>query len=221
MNTIKNLLSESMQQMGMIEALSIQAVITALAVAFFCSILIYLVYRYFYKGVSYSSNFGMLLIMLTMVTAFIIICISTNLVLSLGMVGALSIVRFRAAVKEPLDVGFLFFAIAAGLTAGARLYAVAVTGTIIVNLIFILCYLLLNGTASYLLVIRHTSQASEALAAALKDQKLKLKSKIRHNEITEITYAVNLKKNSIGLPDTLSAIPGVENVVLVQYNQEA
>lgn len=221
MNTIKNLLSESMQQMGMIEALSIQAVITALAVAFFCSILIYLVYRYFYKGVSYSSNFGMLLIMLTMVTAFIIICISTNLVLSLGMVGALSIVRFRAAVKEPLDVGFLFFAIAAGLTAGARLYAVAVTGTIIVNLIFILCYLLLNGTASYLLVIRHTAQASEALAAALKDQKLKLKSKIRHNEITEITYAVNLKKNSVGLPDTLSAIPGVENVVLVQYNQEA
>lgn len=221
MNSIKNLLSESMQQLGMIEALSVTTVIASLAVAFLCSILIYVVYRYFYKGVSYSANFGMLLILLTIVTAFIIICISTNLVLSLGMVGALSIVRFRAAVKEPLDVGFLFFAIAAGLTAGARLFVIAIVGTIIIDLIFILSYLLLNGTSSYLLVIRHSALAAEPLAEALSSQKVKLKSKIKHNEITELTYAVSLKKESSDLVDTLSAISGVENVVLVQYNQEA
>lgn len=155
MNTIKNLLSESMQQMGMIESLSVGTVILSFAVAFLCAALIYVVYRYFYKGVSYSPSFGMLLIMLTLLTNFIILCISTNLVLSLGMVGALSIVRFRAAVKEPLDVGFLFFAIAAGLTSGARLYFIAIIGTLLVDLVFILCYLLLNGTASYLLVIRY------------------------------------------------------------------
>ncbi len=221
MNTIKNLLSESMQQMGMIESLSVGTVILSFTVAFLCAALIYVVYRYFYKGVSYSPSFGMLLIMLTLLTNFIILCISTNLVLSLGMVGALSIVRFRAAVKEPLDVGFLFFAIAAGLTSGARLYFIAIIGTLLVDLIFILCYLLLNGTASYLLVIRYGDEAAEALEEALYEQKKKLKSKIKRGSTTEITYAVSLKKDSGPLVDNLSGITGVKNVVLVQYNQEA
>lgn len=221
MNTIKNLLSESMQQMGMIESLSVGTVILSFAVAFLCAALIYVVYRYFYKGVSYSPSFGMLLIMLTLLTNFIILCISTNLVLSLGMVGALSIVRFRAAVKEPLDVGFLFFAIAAGLTSGARLYFIAIIGTLLVDLVFILCYLLLNGTASYLLVIRYGDEAAEALEEALYEQKKKLKSKIKRGATTEVTYAVSLKKDSGPLVDNLSGITGVKNVVLVQYNQEA
>lgn len=221
MNTIGNLLSESMQQLGMIESLTISTIVISFAVAFLCAILIYVVYRWFYKGVSYSPSFGMLLIMLTLLTNFIILCISTNLVLSLGMVGALSIVRFRAAVKEPLDVGFLFFAIAAGLTSGARLYVIAVMGTLIVDLIFILCYLLFNGTASYLLVIRHTDEAAEILEDTLYSLRKKLKSKIRQNYVTEITYSVRLKEDSDQLVELLSDIPGVESVVLVQYNQEA
>ncbi len=221
MNSIKSILSESMQPLGMIESLSITTVVASLAAALVCSLMIYFVYRYFYKGVSYSENFGILLIMLTMVTAFIIICISTNLVLSLGMVGALSIVRFRAAVKEPLDVGFLFFAIAAGLTCGARLYPIAIVGTVVICFVFILCYLLLARKQSFLLVIRYTEEAAEALDTALKQQKKKLKSKIRHNDITEITYAVTIKKESADLTDRLNSINGVENVVLVQYTQEA
>lgn len=220
MNTIKSLLSESMQQMGMIESLSVTTVILSFVVAFICASMIYIVYRYFYKGVSYSPSFGLLLIMLTLLTNFIIICISTNLVLSLGMVGALSIVRFRAAVKEPLDVGFLFFAIAAGLTSGARLYFIAIIGTIIVDLLFILCYLVQNGSASYLLVIRYTDEAADALEDVLSAQKKKLKSKIKRSSTTEITYAVALKKDSDLLVDTISKIIGVKNVVLVQYNQE-
>lgn len=220
MSSIKGLLTESMQQLGMIESLSIGTVAAAMTVAFICAILIYLVYRYFYKGVSYSTKFGLLLIMVTLVTAFIILCISTNLVLSLGMVGALSIVRFRAAIKEPLDVGFLFFAIAAGLTAGARLYIVAIAGTLIVSIVFIICYMIMNGNAVYLLVIRYTDEASEALQEQLKHHKTQLKSKIRHAAVAEETYALSLKTDTSDLVDTLSAIPGVENVVLVQYNQE-
>lgn len=221
MSSVKNLLTESMQQLGMIESLSFGTVAMAMGVAFFCSVLIYLVYRYFYKGVSFSAKFGMLLIMLTMVTAFIILCISTNLVLSLGMVGALSIVRFRAAVKEPLDVGFLFFAIAAGLTAGARLYLVAIAGTLIVNLIFILSYLVISQNTAYLLVVRYTDEAAKALEAELSAYRIQLKSKIRHSGVTEETYALNLRDDTKALVDTLSGIAGVENVVLVQYNQEA
>lgn len=220
MNSVKNILTESMRQLGMIDSLSVNTVAAAMVSAFICSLMIYLVYRYFYKGVSFSSKFGMLLIMLTMVTAFIILCISTNLVLSLGMVGALSIVRFRAAVKEPLDVGFLFFAIAAGLTAGARLYIVAISGTIIISLVFIICYLAINGKSSYLLVIRRTDKAEESVSETLSGHKTELKSKIRSNAITEETYALCLKSDSKSLVDTLAAITGVENVVLVQYNQE-
>ena len=221
MNSIKNLLKESMQQMGMIEALSLKTVCFAMFVAFISAIIIYVVYRYFYKGVSYSENFGALLIMLTMVTSFIIICISSNLVLSLGMVGALSIVRFRAAVKEPLDVGFLFLAIAAGLTAGARLYLIAILGTILVSMVFIVCYFVIGAKQSYLLVVRHNDEAKTAVEDALASVKKKFKSKIKHNEVTELTYAVTFGKNSPDLVDALNAIKGVENVVLVQYTQEA
>ena len=221
MNSIKNLLTESMQQMGMIEALSLKTVCFAMLVAFICAIIIYVVYRYFYKGVSYSENFGTLLIMLTMVTAFIIICISSNLVLSLGMVGALSIVRFRAAVKEPLDVGFLFLAIAAGLTAGARLYMIAILGTVLVSLTFIVSYLVISAKQSYLLVIRHNNEAKDAVEVALSGVRKKFKSKMRCNDITELTYSVSFGKNSPDFVDALNTIKGVENVVLVQYTQEA
>ena len=145
-------------------------------------------------------------------------CISSNLVLSLGMVGALSIVRFRAAVKEPLDVGFLFFAIAAGITAGARLYDVALAGTAIICLIFILGYLLISTKKAYLLVIRHTDQAYDEVMECLEGVKKKFKSKIKNGELTELTYAVKCDEF---LVDELNKIPGVENVVLVQYTQEA
>lgn len=221
MNSIKNLLKESMQQMGMIEALSLKTVCLAMLVAFVCAIIIYVVYRYFYKGVAYSENFGTLLIMLTMVTSFIIICISSNLVLSLGMVGALSIVRFRAAIKEPLDVGFLFLAIAAGLTAGARLYMIAILGTVLVSLVFIISYLAIGAKQSYLLVVRYNDEAKEVVEDALDKVKKKFKSKIKHNNVTELTYAVGFAKDSTDLVDTLNGIDGVENVVLVQYTQEA
>ena len=221
MNSIKNLLKESMQQMGMIEALSLETVCFAMLVAFACAIIIYVVYRYFYKGVSYSENFGTLLIMLTMVTSFIIICISSNLVLSLGMVGALSIVRFRAAVKEPLDVGFLFLAIAAGLTAGARLYLIAILGTVLVSLVFVASYLLIGAKQSYLLVVRYNDEAKEEVEDVLDGVKKKFKSKMKHNDVTELTYAVSFGNDSADLVDDLNAINGVENVVLVQYTQEA
>ncbi len=218
MNSIKTLLQENMQQLGMIESLSLETVCFSLLVSLICAVLIYLVYRHFYKGVSFSENFGMLLILLTVVTTFIILCISSNLVLSLGMVGALSIVRFRAAIKEPLDVGFLFFAIAAGITAGARLYTVALAGTVIICFIFIAGYLFISSKKSYLLVIRHNDEACEAVMECLDSVKKKFKSKIKNNDITELTFAVRCDDD---LVDELNAINGVASVVMVEYTQEA
>ncbi|MBQ7954942.1 MAG: DUF4956 domain-containing protein [Lachnospiraceae bacterium] len=218
MNSIKTLLAENMQQLGMIESLSISTMCVSFLVSLVCAIMIYQVYRHFYKGVSFSENFGMLLILLTVVTTFIILCISSNLVLSLGMVGALSIVRFRAAVKEPLDVGFLFFAIAAGITAGARLYDVALVGTIIVCVIFVLSYVFVSSKKSYLLVIRYADEAGDDVMECLDGVKKKFKSKIKNGEVTELTYAVRCDED---LVDDLNKIQGVENVVLVQFTQEA
>lgn len=221
MSSIKSLLSEHLQQLGMIDALSLSTVCCAMLVSLVCAAIIYSVYRFFYKGVSYSENFGILLIMLTLVTSFVILCISSNIVLSLGMVGALSIVRFRAAIKEPLDVGFLFLAIAAGLTSGARLYDIAITGTLIVCIIFALSYMLLTARQSYLLVIRHNGKAADEIEKALASTKKVFKSKITNDSSTELTYAVFLSKKGNAITDTLQQIDGVDNVVLVQYTQEA
>lgn len=218
MNSLKNLLTENMQQLGMIESLSLSTVCCSILVSLLCAIMIYLVYRHFYKGVSFSANFGMLLILLTVVTTFIILCISSNLVLSLGMVGALSIVRFRAAVKEPLDVGFLFFSIAAGITAGARLYNIALVGTVLICLIFVLSYVIVSSKKSYLLVIRYKDEAYEAIMDCLDHTKKKFKSKIINGDIIELTYVVNGDEL---LADDLNEIEGVVNVVMVQYTQEA
>ncbi|MDE6030081.1 MAG: DUF4956 domain-containing protein, partial [Oscillospiraceae bacterium] len=118
--------------------LTVSRIIVTILTAALCGAIVYLTYRFFYRGVVYSENFNILLVLTTIVTSFIIMTISANIVLSLGMVGALSIVRFRAAVKDPLDIGFLFWGIAAGLTAGAQLYWVAIIGTVCIAVIYIL-----------------------------------------------------------------------------------
>ena len=110
----------------------------SLIAALLCGIIIYFVYRYFFKGVIYNNNFNILLVMTSLVTCFIVIVISSNVVLSLGMVGALSIVRFRTAIKNPLDVGFLFWTVAVGITCGAGLYLISLIATIIISLVYIL-----------------------------------------------------------------------------------
>lgn len=118
--------------------ISIATILVTLLTAAVCGAVIYLVYRFFNRSVIYNENFNILVILTTIVTSFIIMTISSNVVLSLGMVGALSIVRFRAAVKDPLDIGFLFWGIAAGITAGAQLYWGALLGTAVIAVLYIL-----------------------------------------------------------------------------------
>ena len=123
-------------------ALTPASIIAAMLSSLLCGVIIYLVYRFCYRGVVYSDNFNILLVMITSITGFIIMTISSNVVLSLGMVGALSIVRFRSAIKDPLDIGFLFWSIASGITAGAGLYFVAILGTVLIAVIYIVFSLL-------------------------------------------------------------------------------
>ncbi len=200
--------------------LSPSAMIAAMLSALVCGIVIYLVYRFCYRGIVYSDNFNVLLVMITAITAFIIMTISSNVVLSLGMVGALSIVRFRTAIKDPLDIGFLFWAIAAGLTAGAGLYFVAVFGTALIAVIYIIFSLLKKEKKNYLLIVRYNDEAESNVKAVLGAIKYRLKNKTVNGNMTELTIEVKVKHNDTSSVSRFQEISGVSTVTLLEYSGE-
>ncbi|MBR4112327.1 MAG: DUF4956 domain-containing protein [Ruminiclostridium sp.] len=200
--------------------LSPAGMIAAMVSALVCGIVIYLVYRFCYRGIVYSDNFNVLLVMITSITAFIIMTISSNVVLSLGMVGALSIVRFRTAIKDPLDIGFLFWAIAAGLTAGAGLYFVAVFGTVLIAVIYIIFSLLKKEKKNYLLIVRYNGEAESNVKAVLGGMKYRLKNKTVNGEMTELTIEVKVKHNDTSSVSRFQEINGVATVTLLEYSGE-
>jgi len=195
-------------------------IITTLLVSTLCGAIVYLTYRFFYRGVVYSENFNILIVLTTIVTAFIIMTISANIVLSLGMVGALSIVRFRAAVKDPLDIGFLFWGIAAGITAGAQLYFVAVIGTVVIAVIYILLTLLKKERRSYLLIVRYNAAEEINVNGLLGNMKYRLKNKTQTGERIELTIEVKIKNNDVSYVSRFNEIEGVESVTMLEYSGE-
>ncbi|MCL2223100.1 MAG: DUF4956 domain-containing protein [Oscillospiraceae bacterium] len=192
-------------------------VLITLAIAAFCGLVIFMVYRFFHKSVLYSESFNLLLVLVSVITAFIIITIGTNIVLTLGMVGALSIVRFRAAVKDPLDVGFIFWSVGVGLTAGARLHLVAIIGTAFIAVLYILFISLRIGKRAYLLIVRYEQSAEGDVKTQLGKMKCKLKNKTIGQGYTEITYEVAVMRDDTSFLETIREITGVDNVVLVEY----
>ena len=138
-------------------AISMTDALTAIALAFALSLFIVFIYRVTYAGVNYSRNFTGCLMMLSMVTALVIMVVSSNVVLSMGMVGALSIVRFRTAVKEPTDTAFMFWAIATGIICGAGYVSIAVLVTLLLGLLFVLVHTISGKQkyGSYMIVVRY------------------------------------------------------------------
>jgi len=204
-------------QLYTLEELRTTNLLMALAVAAFCGFIIFTVYRAFNRGALYSENFNVLIVVVCVVTTFIIITIGTNLVLSLGMVGALSIVRFRAAVKDPLDVGFLFWGVAAGLTAGAQLHMVALIGTAFIAVLYILFSITRFEKRNFLLILRYGDDAEESVNLQLSKIKNKLKNKTMNTGYTEITVEVKVSKGDTSFVEPLRKIPNVDSVVLVEF----
>ena len=182
--------------------------------------IIYLVYRFCYRGVVYSDNFNILLVMITSITGFIIMTISSNVVLSLGMVGALSIVRFRSAIKDPLDIGFLFWSIASGITAGAGLYFVAILGTVLIAVIYIVFSMLKKTKRNYLLIVHYTDAAEDNVNAVLGAMKYRLKNKSKTGDSNEITIEIKVKNSDTSGLSRFKGIEGVTSVTLLEYNGE-
>ena len=169
----------------------------------------------------YAPSFGVTLIALTLITTLLILAVTSNIVLSLGMVGALSIVRFRTAIKEPMDIAFLFWAIAAGIVLAAGLIPLAVVGSLFVGLVLLVFSRQKNGESPYILVVHCADQAVEGQVRALVEarvRRLNLKSKSVAPGQIELNYEVRLRDADTEFINELGAMDGVGNVVLVSYN---
>ncbi|MDR1692198.1 MAG: DUF4956 domain-containing protein [Oscillospiraceae bacterium] len=213
-------LLELLRETPQVESLSSEHILFTLSVAAVCGLIIYLVYRFFGRSVLYSAGFNLLNVMVCLVTAFIILTIGANLVLSLGMVGALSIVRFRAAIKDPLDVGFLFWAVAAGLTAGARLYLVALVSTAFIAAVFILFTLLRLERRTFLLIVRYGAEAEDDVTERLRRIGHKLKNKTVELTHSEITAEVRVRRGDASFVTGFREVAGVTSAVLMEYSGE-
>ena len=204
-----------------VTAVSLLDMVLALALAFGLGMFIFLVYKKTYQGVMYSSSFGVTLVALTMITTLVILAVTSNVVLSLGMVGALSIVRFRTAIKEPLDLAFLFWSIAAGIVLAAGFIPLAVIGSAIIGVILLLFVNRKSHVNPYILVLQCADSATEATAKAYletKTQRCVLKSKAVQAGNIELNLELRLKSDNTDFINELSAMDGVTSAALVSYN---
>ena len=192
-----------------------------IVLAFCIGIFIFFVYKKTFSGVMYSSSFGVTLIALTMITSITILAVTSNVVLSLGMVGALSIVRFRTAIKEPLDIAFLFWSIAAGIILAAGLIPLAVIGSVVIGIILLIFTNRKSHVNPYILVVRCEDELSESSATRYIGQnteKMLIKSKSVQKGNIELNFEVRLKNDNTSFINALSDMEGVSSAVLVSYN---
>ena len=193
----------------------------ALGLAFCLGLFIFTVYKKTFRGVMYSSSFGVTLIALTMITTVVILAVTSNVVLSLGMVGALSIVRFRTAIKEPLDIAFLFWSIAVGIVLAAGMIPLAVIGSVIIGVVLLVFVNRKPHVQPYILVLQCDGQDSENKAKEFLSQHVvrsTVKSKTAQAGQVELNLEVRLKEDNTDFVAALSKLPGVQSAVLVSYN---
>ncbi len=206
-----------------VNSFSTADVLLALGLSFVLGLFIFIIYKKTYQGVMYSDSFGVSLIAMSMITSLVIIAVTSNVVLSLGMVGALSIVRFRTAIKEPMDIAFLFWAIAVGIVLGAGLLSLAVIGSVIIGIIIVVFSTRKIGDTPYILVVNcKNGEAEKAADALIKEEAKKsvLKSKSVNKLGVELTYEIRIKNDDTSFINSVSSGEGVTNAVLVTYNGE-
>ena len=217
-SSIQSLLQEE------VSAIPVGKLFVAVLIACAAGLLVAVVYRFTFGGVLFSKQFALGLVLLSMITCIIILAISSNLVLSLGMVGALSIVRFRTAVKEPMDTIFMFWALAAGILVGAGFFLIAILATLFVGLLFILLHAggnMLKPADSYLLVLRYAPSAEDTLREALKRlPAAKVKSKRSNKNGEELVLELRLSAEQTELLSHLREIPAVSEVNLVSNHSD-
>ncbi|GAA4845190.1 DUF4956 domain-containing protein [Paenibacillus vulneris] len=201
--------------------ITLSKILLSLAVAFFIGFFIYLLYKRVFSGVLYSKSFNISLIGMSMVTAMVIIAVNSNLVLSLGMVGALSIVRFRTPIKDPTDLIFLFWAAAAGIVSGAGFYTLAIVGSVIIGLVMFFFIKKSSFETPYLLVVNCEGDAAEQEVHSMVSRMVKrynVKQKtVTHGNI-ETTLEIRLRDSEGAFVNQMNELQGVKNAVLISYS---
>ncbi len=219
--SIQDFIKKSILESGAFDGASLTSIALGLLTAVFMGAVIYFIYSKFYVGVIYSRSFAITLVGMTVLTAMVTLAISTNIVISLGMVGALSIVRFRTAVKDPLDLLYLFWAITTGITAGAGMYLlVAITAGVMIGMI-ILFYNKQQKGRIYIAVIHYEGdEVGDNVIRTFGKMKYFVKSKTVRKGKTEMAVEVYCKDNDMFFLDKIRDLDGVEDATLIQYNGE-
>ena len=200
---------------------SLSEVLLAMLFAVIVGLFIFWVYKKTFTGILYSSGFALTLIGLTLVTTLVIIAVTSNVVLSLGMVGALSIVRFRTAIKEPMEIVFLFWSIAVGIVIGAGMIPLAVLGSVIIGIILLIFANRKNVENAYILVLNCENEEAENTAAELLKntvKKYRIRSKTVNADGIELTTELKIKDDKMAFVNQMNKITGVKNATLVSYN---
>lgn len=204
-----------------VTAVSPLDMVLTIALAFGIGLFIFYIYKKTYQGVMYAASFGVTLIALTMITSQVILAVTSNVVLSLGMVGALSIVRFRTAIKEPMDIAFLFWSIAAGIILAAGMIPLAVIGSVIIGLILLFFVNKKPYKKPYILVLScvdHSAETEAMKAVHAHVERCVVKSKSAQSGLVELNMEVCLKDDNTDFINALPAMNGVNSAVLVSYN---
>ena len=195
----------------------------ALFLAFGLGMFIFLVYKRTFSGVMYSSSFGVTLVALTMISTVVILAVTSNVVLALGMVGALSIVRFRTAIKEPLDIAYLFWSIAVGIVLAAGMIPLAVAGSLAVGIVLLVFVNRKPHLNPYIVVLSCTGHESEQKAVAFLKNKVKrcvVKSKTAQKGQVELNLEIRMKEDNTDFVNELADMEGINSAVLVSFNGE-
>lgn len=204
-----------------ISSISVLDMLLTLVLSFGIGLFIFLVYKKTYQGVMYSSTFGTTLIALTMITSAVILAVTSNVVLSLGMVGALSIVRFRTAIKDPLDIAFLFWAIGAGIILAAGMIPLAVISSVVIGLILLFFVNKKSHTHPYMIVLNCDNHSVEEKATEFMKKNVNrcvVKSKTAVKGAIELNVEVRLKDDNTDFINALAEMSGVNSAVIVSYN---
>jgi len=217
---LQQLLTDFLTPSSTYASLTVDRVVLALVMSFLINLLIFFIYRKTFKGVIYNKQFNIGLVLTGLVVTLVVLPISSNVALSLGMVGALSIIRFRTAIKDPKDIVFTFWTIAVGIICGAGLYIVAIIGVpIIAAMLFLLEQTRFRGPEPYLIVVHYKSEAETKVHAAL--PKHKIRSRTVNQEGIELMGEVRMNPNEVPKVDELLKIEGVKDASIVSYTSES
>ncbi len=193
----------------------------AMGLAFVIGLFIFFVYKKTFSGVMYSASFGVSLIAMTLITTLVILAVTSNIILSLGMVGALSIVRFRTAIKDPLDVCYLFWSVAAGIVIGAGLLPLGILGSLFIGIILVIFVNRKSVDSPYIFIVGSEGDGQEDAIMSLVRENVKrfsVKSKTVSTAGMELTLEVRLKSGTTGFVGAVRGISGVKSAALVSYN---